>query len=158
MLEHLLEAHGADRAAIRLCKAELAEALVASVDAHLQAPRAAEDHAMRAERTTPLAKWEVRFLQTLNVRFHSSSWSCLFPIIHLPGELHSEKATQGTGKQIRQADCVSRTSRCSWASTWLICTLSRRKSKSLSSHPRLLRPTSPAERTIQQKLVLQEAC
>ena len=70
---HLLEEHGADRAALRQREAELAEALVrevdvrATADALLQASRAAGDRATRAERTAALAEREVRFLQALNV-------------------------------------------------------------------------------------------
>jgi mitotic spindle assembly checkpoint protein MAD1 len=71
---HLLEAHGADRAFLRQREAELAEALAREVDARatadalLQASRAAEDRAMRAERAAALAGREVGFLQALNVR------------------------------------------------------------------------------------------
>jgi mitotic spindle assembly checkpoint protein MAD1 len=70
---HLLEEHGADRAALRQREAELAEAREREVDARatadtlLQASRAAEDRATRAERTAALAEREVRFLQALNV-------------------------------------------------------------------------------------------
>ena len=71
---HLLEEHGADRAALRQRSAELAGAQAREVDARgtadalLQATRAAEDRATRAERTAALAEREVGFLKTLNVR------------------------------------------------------------------------------------------
>ncbi|KAH9957583.1 hypothetical protein BC827DRAFT_1224448 [Russula dissimulans] len=82
---HLLEEHGADRAALRRREAELAETLAREVDAQatadalLQASRAAEDRATRAERTAALAEREVRFLQALNASYVS------------------EEATQGSG-------------------------------------------------------------
>jgi mitotic spindle assembly checkpoint protein MAD1 len=71
---HLLEEHGADRAALRQCEAELADVQAREVDARatadalLQATRATEDHATRAERTAALAEREVGFLKALNVR------------------------------------------------------------------------------------------
>jgi mitotic spindle assembly checkpoint protein MAD1 len=71
---HLLEEHGADRAALRQREAELTDAQAREVDARatadalLQATRAAEDRATRAERTAALAEREVGFLKTLNVR------------------------------------------------------------------------------------------
>jgi mitotic spindle assembly checkpoint protein MAD1 len=71
---HLLEEHGADRAALRQREAELAGAQAREVDARatvdtlLQAARAAEDRATRAERVAALAEREVGFLQALNVR------------------------------------------------------------------------------------------
>ena len=71
---HLLEEHGADRAALRQCEAELADVQArevdsrATADALLQATRATEDHATRAERTAALAEREVGFLNALNVR------------------------------------------------------------------------------------------
>ncbi len=75
---HLLEEHGADRAALRRCEAELADAQTREVDARatadtlLQAGRAAEDRATRAERTAALSEREVGFLQALNVRICTS--------------------------------------------------------------------------------------
>ncbi|KAH9979345.1 hypothetical protein BGW80DRAFT_1455049 [Lactifluus volemus] len=83
---HLLEAHGSDRAALRQREAELAEALArevdarATADAHLQASRAAEDRALRAERAAALVEREVGFLQALNASYVS------------------EEATHGTGQ------------------------------------------------------------
>jgi len=74
---HLLEEHGANRAALRQREAELAEALAREVDARatadtlLQATRAAEDRATRTERTAALAEREVRFLQALNASYVS---------------------------------------------------------------------------------------
>ncbi len=71
---HLLEEHGADRAALRQREAELADVQAREVDARatadalLQATRAAEDRATRAERTAALAEREVGFLKALNVR------------------------------------------------------------------------------------------
>jgi mitotic spindle assembly checkpoint protein MAD1 len=71
---HLLEAHGADRATLRQREAELADVQAREVDARatadtlLQATRAAEDRAARAERTAALAEREVGFLKALNVR------------------------------------------------------------------------------------------
>ena len=71
---HLLEEHGADRAALRQREAELADAQAREVDARatadalLQATRAAEDRATRAERAAALAEREAGFLQALNVR------------------------------------------------------------------------------------------
>lgn len=73
---HLLEEHGADRAALRRCEAELADVQArevdgrATVDALLQTTRAAEDRATRAERAAALSEREVGFLQALNVRSH----------------------------------------------------------------------------------------
>jgi mitotic spindle assembly checkpoint protein MAD1 len=73
---HLLEEHGADRAALRLCEAELADAEAREVDARatadalFQASRAAEDRATRAERTAALSEREIGFLQALNVCSH----------------------------------------------------------------------------------------
>ena len=73
---HLLEEHGSDRAVLRRCEAELADALAreidarATADAHLQATRAAEDRATRAERAAALSEREIGFLQALNVRSH----------------------------------------------------------------------------------------
>jgi hypothetical protein len=81
---HLLEEHGADRAALRRCEAELADAQMREVDARataetlLHAARVAEDRATRAERSVALSEREVGFLQALNVR---SCYRCLsFPI------------------------------------------------------------------------------
>ncbi|KAI0294902.1 mitotic checkpoint protein-domain-containing protein [Multifurca ochricompacta] len=74
---HLLEDHGADRAALRQREAELAEAQArevdarAAADAFLQSTRAAEERAMRAERTATLAEREVGFLQALNASYVS---------------------------------------------------------------------------------------
>ena len=71
---HLLEEHGADRAALRQREAGLTDAQAREVDARatadalLQAARAAEDRATRAERTAALAEREVGFLNALNVR------------------------------------------------------------------------------------------
>ena len=71
---HLLEAHGADRAALRQREAELADAQTREVDARatadalLQVTRAAEDRATRAERAATLAEREAGFLQALYVR------------------------------------------------------------------------------------------
>lgn len=84
---HLLEEHGADRAMRRQCEAELADALArevdarATADAFLQATRAAEDRATRAERAAALSEREVGFLQALNVRTHPHL--SLFIYIHL---------------------------------------------------------------------------
>jgi hypothetical protein len=67
--------HGTDRAALRLCEVELADAHAREVDVCatagtlLQASRAAEDRASKAERTAALAEREVGFLKALNVRF-----------------------------------------------------------------------------------------
>jgi len=92
---HLLEEHGADRAALRRCEAELADAQMREVDARatadtlLQAARAAEDRATRAERTAALSEREVGFLQALNVRLCTSLslyffyLSCLRRIVEL---------------------------------------------------------------------------
>ena len=92
---HLLEEHGADRAALRRCEAELADAQTREVDARatadtlLQAGRAAEDRATRAERTAALSEREVGFLQALNVRICTSLslyffyLSCLRRIVEL---------------------------------------------------------------------------
>jgi len=92
---HLLEEHGADRAALRRCEAELADAQMREVDARatadtlLQAARAAEDRATRAERTAALSEREVGFLQALNVRLCTSLslyffyLSCLRRIVKL---------------------------------------------------------------------------
>jgi mitotic spindle assembly checkpoint protein MAD1 len=61
---------------LRRCEAELADALAreidarATADAHLQATRAAEDRATRAERAAALSEREIGFLQALNVRSH----------------------------------------------------------------------------------------
>jgi hypothetical protein len=71
---HLLEEQGADRTELRRCKAELADAQAREVDARatadtlLQAMRAIEDRATRAERAAALSEREVGFLQALNVR------------------------------------------------------------------------------------------
>jgi mitotic spindle assembly checkpoint protein MAD1 len=71
---HLMEEHGADRATLRQREAELADVQAREVDARatadtlLQATRAAEDRAARAERTAALAEREVGFLKALNVR------------------------------------------------------------------------------------------
>jgi len=71
---HLLEEHGADRAALRQREAELADVQArevdacATADALLRATRAAEDRATRAERTGAPAEREVGFLKALNVR------------------------------------------------------------------------------------------
>ena len=71
---HLLEEHGAGRAALRRCEAALADAQTREVDARatadtlLHAARAAEDRATRAERAAALSEREVGFLQALNVR------------------------------------------------------------------------------------------
>jgi len=70
---HLLEEHGADRAVLRQREAELAEVQAreldarATADAFLQASRAAEERATRAERTAALVAREVEFLKALNV-------------------------------------------------------------------------------------------
>ncbi|KAI9510349.1 MAD-domain-containing protein [Russula earlei] len=82
---HLLEEHGADRAALREREAELADAQAHEADARatadvlLHANRAAENRATRAERVAALAEREVRFLQALNASYVS------------------EEATQGSG-------------------------------------------------------------
>ncbi|KAH9981796.1 spindle assembly checkpoint component Mad1 [Russula compacta] len=74
---HLLEEHGADRAARRQREAELADAQAREVDARatadalLHATRAAEDRATRAERAAALAEREVGFLQALNASYAS---------------------------------------------------------------------------------------
>jgi mitotic spindle assembly checkpoint protein MAD1 len=71
---YLLEEHGAGHAALRQREAELADVQTrevdacATADALLQATRAAEDRATRAERIAALADREVRFLKALNVR------------------------------------------------------------------------------------------
>lgn len=71
---HLLEEHGADRAALRRCEAELADAKAREVDARATAEtlilsaRAMEDRATRAERAAALSEREVGFLKALNVR------------------------------------------------------------------------------------------
>ena len=81
---HLLEEHGADRAALRRCEAELADVQArevdarATVDALVQATRAAEDRATRAERAAALSEREVGFLQALNVCSHP--WLSLWPL------------------------------------------------------------------------------
>ena len=73
---HLLEEHGADRATLRQREAELAEVQAREVDARatadalIQATRAAEERATRAERTAALAEREVGFLKALNVCSH----------------------------------------------------------------------------------------
>jgi len=70
---HLLEEHGAGRAALRQREAELANVQAREVDARatadalLQATRAAEDRATQAERTATLARRVVGFLKALNV-------------------------------------------------------------------------------------------
>jgi mitotic spindle assembly checkpoint protein MAD1 len=77
-VEHgnLLEEHGAGCAVLRQREAELADAQAHKVNTrvtadahlpHLQATRAAEDRATRAERTAALAEREVGFLNALNV-------------------------------------------------------------------------------------------
>ncbi|KAH9987053.1 spindle assembly checkpoint component Mad1 [Russula vinacea] len=74
---HLLEEHGADRAALRRCEAELADVQArevdarATVDALVQATRAAEDRATRAEHAAALSEREVGFLQALNASYAS---------------------------------------------------------------------------------------
>ena len=71
---HLLQEHGAGRAALRQREAELADVQAREVDARatadalLQEIRAAEDRATRAERAAALAEREIGFLQALNVR------------------------------------------------------------------------------------------
>ena len=80
---HLLEEHGADRAALRQREAELADVQAREVDARatadalLQATRAAEDRATRVERTAALAEREVGFLKALNVRSPLYCLACL---------------------------------------------------------------------------------
>lgn len=94
---HLLEEHGADRAALRRCEAELADAQTREVDARatvdtlLHAARAAEDRATRAERAAALSEREVGFLQALNVR---SSHCCLSLIIAFTSLVANRRATQ----------------------------------------------------------------
>ncbi len=92
---HLLEEHGTDCAALCRCKVELADAQMCEVDAHmtantlLQAMCAAKDHATRAECTAALSKWEVGFLQALNICLCTSLslyvfyLSCLWQIVEL---------------------------------------------------------------------------
>jgi mitotic spindle assembly checkpoint protein MAD1 len=86
---HLLEEHGANRAALRRCQAELADAQTREVDARatadtlLHASRAAEDRAMRAERSAALSEREVGFLQALNVRSCHRSLAFLIAFIFL---------------------------------------------------------------------------
>lgn len=102
---HLLEEHGSDRAALRRCEAELADALArevdarATADAHLQATRAAEDRATRAEWAAALSEREIGFLQALNVRSHPQV-SLFFAFIScLPqiGELCKRRGCAGLG-------------------------------------------------------------
>ncbi|KAI9432361.1 spindle assembly checkpoint component Mad1 [Lactarius indigo] len=82
---HLLQEHGADRAALRQREAELADVQAREVDARatadalLQETRAAQDRAARAERAAALAEREIGFLQALNASYAS------------------EEAAQGTG-------------------------------------------------------------
>ncbi|KAI9452687.1 MAD-domain-containing protein [Lactarius psammicola] len=82
---HLLQEHGSDRAVLRQREAELADVQAREVDARatadalLQATRAAEDRATRAERVAALAARETGFLQALNASYAS------------------EEAAQGTG-------------------------------------------------------------
>ncbi|KAI9432343.1 mitotic checkpoint protein-domain-containing protein [Lactarius indigo] len=82
---HLLQEHGADRAALRQREAELADVQAREVDARatadalLQETRAAQDRATRAERAAALAEREIGFLQALNASYAS------------------EEAAQGTG-------------------------------------------------------------
>ena len=98
---HLLEEHGADRAVLRQREAELAEVQTREVDARatadalLQATRAAEERATRAERTAALAEREVGFLKALNVCFVVSFPSGM--LIHLPriGELRQRRSCSG---------------------------------------------------------------
>ncbi len=86
---HLLEEHGADRAALRRCEAELAAAQTREVDARatadslLHAARAAEDRVTRAERAVALSEREVGFLQALNVRSYRRCLSLLIAFIFL---------------------------------------------------------------------------
>jgi len=101
---HLLEDHGADRAA--LCQHELqpADAQAHKVDgrttadALLQAIRAAEDCPMRAECTAALTEWDVGFLKALNIH---SPLDCLVSlssgkliILHEQMSYTSEEAMQ----------------------------------------------------------------
>ena len=85
---HLLEEHGSDRAALRRCEAELADAQTREVDARatvdtlLHAARAAEDRATRAERTAAHSEREVGFLQALNVCSSSLVCYCIHLYCH----------------------------------------------------------------------------
>ena len=101
---HLLEEHGADRAALRRCQAELADAQTREVDARatadtlLHAARTAEDRATRAERAAALSEREVGFLQALNVR---SCHRCLSVLIAFIFLATNRRATQA--KKLRKA-------------------------------------------------------
>lgn len=101
---HLLEEHGADRAALRRCEAELADVQArevdarATVDALLQATRAAEDRATRAERAAALSEREVGFLQALNVCSHPG---CLSDLWHSSCSARIRRAMQA--KKLRRA-------------------------------------------------------
>ena len=105
---HLLEEHGAHRTALRHREAELAEIQArevdarATADAFLQASRAAEERATRAERTAALAEREVAFLKALNVCSRSplGGFVVSFPsgmLIHLSriGELRQRRSCAG---------------------------------------------------------------
>jgi len=96
---HLIEEHGADRAALRRCQAELADAQTREVDARatadtlLHAVRAAEDRATRAERATVRSEREIGFLQALNVSSCQCHLSFLNPfILHRLGELRKRRS------------------------------------------------------------------
>ena len=92
---HLLEEHGADRAALRQCEAKLADAQTREVDARatadslFHAVRAAEDRATRAERAAALSEREVGFLQALNVR---SCHRCLLFLLFLATNRRATRA------------------------------------------------------------------
>ena len=86
---HLPEEHDSDRAALHQRSEELVDVQAremdarATADALLQATRAAEERATRAERTAALAQREVGFLQAINVRLFLDRLVSLYP----PGRL-----------------------------------------------------------------------
>ena len=105
---HLLEEHGADRAVLRQREAELAEVQArevgarATADAFLQATCAAEERAMRAERTAAPVAREVEALKAPNVcpRPPLECFVVSFPsgmLIHLPriGKLRQRRSCTG---------------------------------------------------------------
>ena len=114
---HLLEEHGADRAALRRCEAELADVQArevdarATVDALVQATRAAEDRATRAERAAALSEREVGFLQALNVCSHP--WLSLWPLALITNRraMQAKKLRRAQVTLTRPRSSMSRISR-----------------------------------------------
>jgi hypothetical protein len=138
---HLLQEHGADRAALRQREAELADVQAREVDARatadalLHATRAAEDRATRAERTATLAEREVGFLQALNVR----PWGDVRSIkANYPSTRQATRVKRPHRAQVastRRKKNTSWSSRRWWASTRRIYERSKPKSKSSQSGP-----------------------